>query len=303
MSRPIHAIFPGLVADGSFMQAGHDGARDAAAKASLSFRVTQGVTLPGLQAAIAMAAEDSAGLVLAQGGQCEAAMAAVAPRFPTTRFAVVQGHAAGPNLYAYRAAQEQSAFLAGAAAGLLARGPVVGHVSGIRPRPGLLARAAFAAGLAYTAPGRRLLSIFTGDQDDSERGAAAAERLAEAGADIVFTMLNAAQAAVMEVARRRGLRLVGDGQDWVARRPDIFLLAAVADSGAAAAAAIADYAAGRRVSGQEVVFGLEAPEVVRLVVAHEAALLALQIDAIGAAVAAGQIAVPDTMPVEEMEGR
>jgi basic membrane protein A len=298
---PVAAVFPGHVADASFMQQGHDGARAACAAHGLPLQVTERVPLARMEAALADAARAGAGLVLAQGGQCEAAAAAVAPHFPAVRFVVVQGHGAGANLYAYRAAQEQSAFLAGVAAGLMTRSGVVGHVSGIRPRPGLLARAAFGAGVAHAAPGARLLSIFTGDQDDAVRGRAAAERLAEAGADLVFAMLNAAQAAVMAVARQRDLLLAGDGRDWVAQHPDVFALAAIADTGGVAAAAIADYVLGARPEGAEVVFGLDAPGIVRLAcgaAVPPAARAAVAQEA--AALRAGRIVVPKNFVVEEL---
>lgn len=299
-SRPVAAIFPGRIDDRSFMQAGHDGMAEACRAAGLPFTVTQAVPLAALPPALAEAA-GGAGLVLAQGGQCEAAARAVAARFPATRFVVVQGHGAGGNLYAYRAAQEQSAFLAGAAAGLLTGRAVIGHVSGIRPRPGLLARAAFASGIAHVAPGKRLVSIFTGDQDDAALGRAAAKRLLAAGADIIFTMLNAAQDAVVAEARAGGAMLVGDGRDWVAERPAAFLLAAVADSGAAAGAAIADYAAGSRQAGAEVVFGLERPDIVRLACgASVPAPVRARLDAIAAALASGAITVPEAAAVEEL---
>lgn len=302
MSRaPVAAIFPGHVADGSFMQQGHEGARDACARLGLPLRVIDGVPLAALEAALAQAAEAGAGLVLAQGGQCEAAATAVARRFPTLRFVVVQGHGTAPNLHAYRAAQEQSAFLAGAAAGLMIARGVVGHVSGIRPRPGLLARAAFAAGIAHVAPEVRLLSIFTGDQDDAARGAEAAERLAAAGARLIFTMLNAAQAAVMEVARRHRIALVGDGHDWVARHPGLFQLAAVADTGGVMAAAIDDYAANRRPRGEEVVFGLATPEIVRLACGDAVpGFVRAAVAVIAEALREGRLGIAETASIEEL---
>jgi basic membrane protein A len=298
---PVAAIFPGHAADGSFMQQGHDGARAACAARGLELRVTDRVTLPALEEALTAAATAGAGLILAQGGQCEAATRLVAPRFPAVRFVVVQGHSTAANLYAYRAAQEQSAFLAGAAAGLMTETGVVGHVSGIRPRPGLLARAAFAAGIAHVAPEVRLLSVFTGDQDDAALAAAAAERLAEAGARLVFTMLNAAQAAVMQVARRRGIALAGDGHDWVAAHPGLFRLAAIADTGGVMEAAIADFAEGRRPVGEEVVFGLSTPAIVRLV-CGEAVPAAVQavVAAIAEAMREGRVEVTDKVVVEEL---
>lgn len=302
MSRaPVAAIYPGHVTDGSFMQQGHDGAREACLAQGLDFRVTERVPLDGLEAAMTRAAQAGAGLILAQGGQCDAAAAAVAPRFPAVRFVVVQGHRGGGNLQAWRAAQEQSAFLAGAAAALMAPGRVVGHVSGIRPKPGLLARAAFAAGMARVDPACRLLSVFTGDQDDEARAEAAAERLIDAGAGLVFAMLNGAQHGVMRVARRRGIGLVGDGRDWAADHPGLFRLAAIADTGGVAAAAIADHAAGGLRHGAEIVFGLETPAIVRLSCGAEVpAAVREAVEALARDIRAGRLVVPETAAVEEL---
>lgn len=294
----VAGLFPGHVTDRSFMQAGHDGLRDACARTGLALVVQDGVRLGDLRAAFDRAAAEAA-LVVAQGGQCEGAAAEAASRWPDRRFVVVQGHRGGGTLSAYRAAQEQSAFLAGAAAALMTSAPVLGHVSGIRPKPGLVARAAFAAGVAAVAPGRRVVSIFTGDQDDLARGEAAAERLAEAGADIVFAMLNAAQSAVMQVARRRGLRLVGDGQDWVAAEPDLFDLAAIADTGPVAASAVEDFVAGRL--AEERVFTLDQPAVVRLACgARVPWSIRRDMARLAGAITAGRLAIPEQATVQEI---
>ena len=68
---------------------------------------------------------------------------------PEQRFTSIQGSLTRPNLAVYEVLQDESAWLAGAAAGLLTKTNVVGHMSGLRVRPGLKARAAFAAGLAF----------------------------------------------------------------------------------------------------------------------------------------------------------
>ena len=87
-------------------------------------------------------------MVIAYGGQTSEAAQRVAWEFPEQRFTVIQGFHTRPNLAVYEVLQEQSAWLAGAAAGMLTKSNVVGHMSGLRVRPGLKARAAFAAGLA-----------------------------------------------------------------------------------------------------------------------------------------------------------
>ena len=107
-----------------------------------------------MKAALRKLAESDAKMVISFGGQTDEAVQRVAWEFPEQRFTVIQGSLLRPNLAAYEVLQEQSAFLAGAAAGMLTKTNVVGHMSGLRVRPGLKARAAFAGGLAATNPRR-----------------------------------------------------------------------------------------------------------------------------------------------------
>jgi len=172
-------------------------------------------------------------MVIAFGGQTSEAAQRVAWEFPEQRFTTIQGSLTRPNLAVYEVLQEQSAWLAGAAAGMLTKTNVVGHMSGLRVRPGLKARAAFAAGLASTNARAKLLTNFSGTQDD----AAVAKRIAlaqiAAGADIIFTMLNAGRAGAIEACKERGVKQIGNVRDWVAVMPEVFVASAVADGGVA----------------------------------------------------------------------
>lgn len=86
-------------------------------------------------------------MVIAHGGQNNAAARQVAPDFPAVQFVVTQGTVTGTRLSSYDVLQEESAWLTGALAGLSTRTGVVGHMSDIRVTPGLKGRAAFADGL------------------------------------------------------------------------------------------------------------------------------------------------------------
>ncbi|MEA3550994.1 BMP family ABC transporter substrate-binding protein [Pseudarthrobacter sp. C1] len=121
-----------------------------------------------LESALDELASSGVDMVIAHGGQNAEAAKTVAQRFPETMFVVTQANVTGPNLSSYEVLQEESAWLAGAAAGLLTETNVVGHMSGIRPIPGLKGRAAFVDGVAHTNPQATVLSNFSGDQDDIE---------------------------------------------------------------------------------------------------------------------------------------
>jgi basic membrane protein A len=233
--------------------------------------------------------------VIAHGGQAAAAVQRVAWEFPQQRFVSIQGHLTRPNLAVYEVLQEQSAWLAGAAAGQLTKSNVVGHMSGLRVPLGLKARAAFAGGLASTNARAKLLTSFSGSQDD----AAVAKRVAlaqiDAGADLIFTMLNAGRAGAIEACRERGVKQIGNVRDWVAVMPEVFVASAVADAG------VPVFRAGRDLSDNlfkgELVkrFGVRDPDAVRLALAPGVpAAVRSRVEALTKEMAVGAIAIPET---------
>lgn len=294
---PVAAMFPGRIDDGGFMESGYRGL----------LRIRDELKLPvdyvahvapddeAMKAALRRLADSDAKLVIAHGGQAAEAVQRIAWEFPAQRFASIQGHLTRPNLAVYEVLQEQSAWLAGAAAGLLTKSNVVGHMSGLRVRPGLKGRAAFAAGLAHTNASARLLTNFSGTQDD----AAVAKRIAlaqiDAGADLIFTMLNAGRAGAIEACRSRGVRQIGNARDWVAVMPEVFVASAVADAG------FAVFQSGRDLRDNlfkgELVkrFGMRYPEAVRLALAPGVPqAVTARVADLGREMAAGAIAIPET---------
>lgn len=232
---PIVAMFPGQIDDGGFIEAGYRGLMRVEQEMRIPVRYVDRVPpdAEAMKAALRELANSDATMVIAFGGQAAEAAQRVAWEIPEQRFTSIQGSLTRPNLAVYEVLQEQSAWLAGAAAGLLTKTNVVGHMSGLRVRPGLKGRAAFAAGLATTNPRAKLLTNFSGSQDD----AALAQRIAlaqiDAGADLIFTMLNAGRTGAIEACRSRGVKQIGNVRDWVAAMPDVFVASAVADAGVA----------------------------------------------------------------------
>jgi basic membrane protein A len=273
--RPIRVggMFSGSITDRGFMEAGYLGLKRAEAELGASLTVLE--RIPNNQAAHAEAlrklAAASPDLIVAHGGQTNPAAQAVAAEFPQVRFVVTQGNVSGPNLASYEVLQEQSTYLAGALAGMLTKSGIVGHQSGIRVPPGLRGRAAFAAGLAAANPKARLLTNFSGTQDDPARARQVTKAQIDAGADIVYTMLNAGRSGSIDECKARGMPQIGNVTDWVAMRPDVFVGSAWADVGIAAFNACADVSAGRFAGAVHKRIGLEDPAAIRLIVADRVA--------------------------------
>ncbi len=265
----VAGLFAGSITDGGFMQAGYHGLQLAQQQLGCSIAIKDGVKPDKalLAAALRGLAQGRPDLVVAHGGQNNDAAKDVAGEFPDIAFVVTQGGVTGPNLASYEVLQEQSAFLAGALAALTTRTGVVGHMSGIRVPPGLKARAAYAAGVAQAAPGVKLLTNFSGNQDDNALSNRIALAMADAGADVIFTMLNAGRTGAVEACRARKIAQIGNVRDWIPDAPDVFIGSAIADSGIAVFAAVQDRAAGQLATGQVKSIGLERPEAVRLTTA------------------------------------
>lgn len=264
--KTIAALFAGSIKDRGFMEAGYQGLQTASNQAGYRVTFKDGIKPEKdlLVQALRELAREAPDLVIAHGGQNSAAAQIVAEEFPQTLFAVTQGNVIGANLSSYEVLQEQSAFLAGAMAAWTTKTGIVGHMSGIRVVPGLKGRAAYANGVAFADPNVKLLTNFSGNQDDNALSRKVATAMIEKGADIIFTMLNSGRIGTIDACREKGVKQIGNVGDWVATAPDVFIASAIANSGLAVSNAILDIAASRFKSGVIQRIGLEQAEAVRL---------------------------------------
>lgn len=267
----VGALFAGQVNDKGFMEAGWRGLERAKSELGVQAHYIDGVQPRKelLAEALARLADSGVDLVLAHGGQNNEACAQVAARYPNVKFAVTQGGVTGANLASYEVLQEESAYLAGVLAALTTRTGVVGHMSGIRVRPGLKGRAGFAAGVRDTNPQVRLVTNFSGNQDDNALSRKVALAEIDAGADVIFTMLNAGRTGATEACRARGVRQIGNVIDWVQADPRVFVGSAIADVSIAAFEAIKDAQQGALATGTVRKIGLANEQAVRLSMAPD----------------------------------
>lgn len=297
-------LIPGRINDGGFMEAGYNGLLMIEEELGADIRYIDQVepTPEQLTTALRLLALAGPDLIIAHGGQNSEAAAEVAPEFPDVRFVVVQGNVTGDNLSSYEVLQEQSTWLAGAAAGLLTETDVVGHISGIRVRPGLKGRAAFYDGLMHTNPDARFLTTFSGDQDDAALNKTVAEAQIAEGVDIIFTMLNAGRIGAIEACQEHDVAQIGNVRDWYEVYPDVFVASAIANVSIAGLRAARDVAEGEWEPGTIVRIGIEDSNAVRLALAPDVPEdVTAQLDALSEQLAAGEIEVPDEYDGEEFE--
>ena len=267
----VGALFAGRVDDRGFMENGWRGLERARTELGATTTYVDNVEpqRPLLVAALTRLAAAGPDLVVAHGGQNNEACAEVAARFPQVRFAVTQGAVTDANLASYDVLQEESAYLGGVLAALTTRTGTVGHMSGIRVRPGLKGRAAYVAGVRATNPQVKVLTNFSGNQDDNALSRRIAMAQMAAGADIIFTMLNAGRDGVTQACRERGTRQIGNVIDWVQVDAKVFVASAIADVSIGVFEAVRDLKGGGFPAGQVRKVGLANPQAVRLAMAAD----------------------------------
>ncbi|MGB3424565.1 MAG: BMP family protein [Castellaniella sp.] len=268
----VAALFCGHIDDHGFMQAGYQGFKKAQDTLPIVAHYKDKVaneTQAQIAALRELAATHKPALIIAHGGQNTDAALTVAKEFPDIRFVITQGAVTADNLSSYDVRQEESAWLAGAYAALRTRTGIVAHQSGIRVPPGLRARASYAAGVRHANPDVKLLTNFSGNQDDTALAARVTQAQAKAGADIIYTMLNKGRSGTTQACRELGIKEIGNVIDWVAREPDVFIGSAWADVGIGVFRACQDLSEGRFQAGRISKVGLQQPEAVRLIVAPD----------------------------------
>jgi len=302
------AVFAGPRLDGGFYESGFRGAEAACAANGVLLECVESVGIEAdmLAAAAEMHAAKAPAMMLVHGGRSDVAVRQVAPHFPRTQFLSTHGTQAGPNFSSFNIEQPQSAFLAGALAGLMTQSGVVGHLSGIRIAPGLRSRAAWAQGVAHVRPEVRsevrIVTCFCGTQDDNAVSQRAALAEIDAGVDIMYTMLNFGRQGAIDACRARCISQIGNVRDWCESHPDVFIASAIADNGRLVQRWIEDVVAGRLVQGEVRTVGMEDERAVRLAMGPRVPdAVRARIDALAAEVRAGAITLVDDYKGAELQ--
>lgn len=270
----IAVLIPGKHDDGGFMQAAHRGYEKIRDQLDVNASFVSNISATSdpvlLTEAMRELAQQGPDMIIAHGGQCNGPAQTVSQEFPDIKFVVIQGHVQGPNLSSYVVRQEDSAWLAGALAGLTTQSDVVGHISGAWPTPGLIGRAAFYDGLMHVNPDAKYLTWFTGDLDNTGINAEAAAAEIAQGADVIYTMLNAGrQGVVDEIKQHNGeVRHIGNVSDWT-QVDSSFVGSAVADASVAIFNAAEDFTTGQWQPNRITEIGLGQGEVVKLTLADD----------------------------------
>ncbi len=155
-------------------------------------------------------AQKKVDIVFAVGLGMQQALAKVAPKFPDTKFAIVDGDSSGENTRSLKFKEEQGSFLAGYLAGLMSKTGKIGFVGGMEIPLIKKFEYGYFAGAKMANPAIVLLpSKYTGSWDNPDKGKAAAAVLYSSGADIVYHAAGRAGLGIFAAAKEANKYAIG----------------------------------------------------------------------------------------------
>ena len=177
-------------------------------------------------------AEEGFNPVIAVGFNYDEVIGEVAPQFPDTTFAQVDGSnadgAKGENVTGLIFAEEEGSFLAGVAAALKSESGHIGFVGGVESPLIEKFEAGYAAGARAVNPDIRVDSQYispAGDFsgfNDPARGQIVAQGFYDAGADIVYHAAGGSGIGVFQAAAASGNRAIGvDSDQYLTVGPEL----------------------------------------------------------------------------------
>jgi basic membrane protein A len=202
-------------------------------------------------------------LVIAHGGQFEAAVKQVAAQFPKTFFVVSDGVVTGSNIASLQVDHLQIAYLAGVVAGQMTKSNKVAFLTAQSFTTTDQERRGFELGAKSVNPKVDVKASYTNDWNDVAKAKEATAALLSSGVDVVYNMLDAAAAGVLQTLSDKGAYAIGYFEDQLKLAPKTVLTSAVQNYGLAIES-VAEIAKNGQIKGDVYKIGLDKPDIVRL---------------------------------------
>ena len=202
-------------------------------------------------------------LVIAHGGQFEAAVKQVAAQFPKTFFAVSDGVVTGSNIASLQVDHLQAGYLCGVVAAQMTKSNKVAFLTAQSFTTTDQEYRGFELGAKSVKPTIEVKSSYTNDWNDISKAKEATQALLASGVDVIYNMLDSAAPGVIQTLGEKGAYAIGYFEDQLNLAPKTVLTSAVQNYGLAIES-IAEIAKNGQMKGEIYKLGLDKPDILRL---------------------------------------
>jgi len=192
-----------------FSDLGWDAALRAEEELGVKATLLEANELADLEPNITKMAEEGYDLILCGGFLLTDAVNAVAPKYPDTKFAVIDGYAEGDNVQNIVFASNEGSFLVGAMAAGMSETGTIAFIGGMEGPLIEAFEAGYIAGACTIDPTIEVLSGYTGSFTDVAAGKELALAQYAQGADVNYAAAGNCQLGMMEAADEQGFWAVG----------------------------------------------------------------------------------------------
>jgi len=205
----------GRLGYGTFSQYAAEGLIRAARERGLEFELFETQVPADYEDNIRQMIERGCTLIVTIGSTMGLVVERLAQEHPAIRFIVVdyEPQPESQNITGLVFAEDQAGFLAGALAGLMTERDVVGFVGGMDVPPVRKFQRGFEHGVAHVNRRAKVVQVYTDSFNDTQAGEAAAQRLIEQHADVIFAAAGLSGSAAIRAAAQKGAWVIGVDQD------------------------------------------------------------------------------------------
>ncbi|MGC8666561.1 MAG: BMP family lipoprotein [Chthonomonadales bacterium] len=204
----------GGIDDKSFNALAWEGLKRAQSELGVEAKYLESREIGDYKTNLSTLADQGSTLVFAVGYMMEDALKEIAPSYPNTKFAIIDGSAPNaPNCVSLKFREEEGSFLAGYLAGRMTKTGTIGFVGGIEGPLIKKFEVGYYAGARTARPDIHVLIKYVGSWTDVPKGKELAILEFQQGADIVFAAAGKSGLGVLDAANDRGSGYYAIGVD------------------------------------------------------------------------------------------
>ncbi len=227
----VAGVFPGVITDQSWNQFGYEGLVKAEEECGVEIAYSEDVFQDEQLEVFRNYAAEGYDIIIAHGGEYADSLDTVAKEYPDIYFGLTSGEATTPNMSATILSYRQMAYLAGALACKMTETNHVAYVLGEILPTGDHAVEGWELGVASCGTDTRATSIATGSWADVAKAREAGLALIDDDADVLYHLLDTADAGLISAAEDRGVWAIGLYRDSSSLGPNAVIASTLGSPG------------------------------------------------------------------------